>query len=273
MYSLVECPNCSFVSTNPLPSEDELKKCYINSYWQTAGGLADLLFKFRMRGVLKNIKKMAPKNAVVLDWGAGDGSFLKLLKRSGFECFGIDFYSKTPDNNRIIDSSIEDAGFSEEYFDGIICFHVLEHLYCPSESLKTALKLLKPNGFLLIEVPNISSFGFKVFKEKWQPLEVPVHLNHFSLKSLKKIFENEKNARIIKVNYFSPRVSASALVLSLFPFFSPQKIREKYNGKYPLFLMIIYLFLQILVSPFALLGALFKKGEIIRIVVKKKNSV
>lgn len=272
-FSLKRCRKCSFVYTDPLPTAGELKILYDLAYWQKnqgiTGRMLNLFYRFRMSGVVKDIKKMIPAKGRILDWGAGDGSLVKVLARRGFDCLGIDLYRNEPEDKRIINTTIEKANFPDQYFDAITCFHVLEHLENPSVAFQKALKLLKDGGFLIIEVPNISSFGFKIFKKRWQPLEIPIHLNHFNLKSLEKMFELAKTRNIVKVSFFSPRVSTSALVLSLFPFFSPRKIRQKYNNRYPLFFMFIYLILQIFAYPFVLIEPFFKNGEVVRIIIKK----
>jgi 2-polyprenyl-3-methyl-5-hydroxy-6-metoxy-1,4-benzoquinol methylase len=42
-----------------------------------------------------------------------------------------------------------------EQFDCIVCSHVLEHLYQPDEVLKRMLRLLSPEGTLIVALPNV----------------------------------------------------------------------------------------------------------------------
>ena len=272
-YSLKKCKKCSFVSIDPFPTNKELRQCYDPVYWQKnrgpIGKFLDLLYRFRMFSIVKDIKKRVPKKGRILDWGTGNGSLLKLFNKAGLDCLGIDLYRAEPENKQIINTTIEKADFPDESFDAITCFHVLEHLKKPLLSLNKAFKLLKPNGFLVIEVPNIASLGFKIFKKRWQPLEMPTHLNHFNQKSLEKIFELVGNTKIVKISFFSHRTSPSTLILSLFPFFSPKRMRKKHQGKYPLFFMIAYLILQFFAYPFAILESLLKQGAVIRMLVQK----
>lgn len=54
-------------------------------------------------------------------------------------------------------SYVENFQFDEKY-DCIWLSHVIEHLLRPDQALQKIKELLKPEGFVLIEVPNC---GFK----------------------------------------------------------------------------------------------------------------
>jgi hypothetical protein len=58
-------------------------------------------------------------------------------------------------------------------------------------------------------------------------------------------------------------------VLSAFSSFSPRRTRKKYKGRYPLPLLGLYLILQLIAYPFALAGSLIRRGEIVRMYVRK----
>jgi SAM-dependent methyltransferase len=274
IYGLKQCKVCSFVSTDPLPSAEELGQYYNQDYWQHGDGrtgrLLNLLFKFRMSGILSDLKKLVPQKGRILDWGAGDGKLVQLLKKEGFVGYGIDIYSAELNQNNLFSATIEDAPFKNEFFDAVTCFHVLEHIDRPIPSIKRAFQLLKPGGILVLEVPNIASIGFQVFKKNWYPLDIPVHLNHFSPLVMQRIFDNIGRSQVVKVDCFSQRHSPGSLVLSLIPAISPPKVRARHGGRFPLSLMILYLLLQLISYPFALIEALIHRGEIFRMYVRKK---
>ena len=273
IYSLKQCKVCSFVSTSPLPSAETLKKYYGQDYWQPFNGktakLLSFFYKLRMLSVLRNIKRTIPQNGHILDWGSGDGSLIRLLEHEGFDCYGIDNYHVELTNKKLVNTTIIKAPFSKDFFDCITSFHVLEHIEKPFASIKKAFHLLKPNGILVVEVPNIESVSFQIFKNNWYHLDIPLHLNHFNLSVMKWIFNKIGNNKIIKVNYFSHRHSPSSVVNSLIPSLSPRNMRARYSGQFPLPLMMLYLFLQILSYPFPMIEALIRRGEILRIYIKK----
>ena len=274
VYDLVQCNACAFVSTHPFPGPGILKKYYDQDYWQHSGGktagLVDTLYRWRMHGIIKTIKKMVPGGGRILDWGAGDGSLVRLLETEGFEGYGIDIYSADSPDRKLINSSIQDVPFDNEYFSAVTCFHVLEHIDEPLSSVQKAMQLLKPGGILVLEVPNIESISFSLLKKNWYPLDIPVHVNHFSPSVLKNIFASVEPNRILQVDQFSHRHSPSSLLLSVLPGFSPPRVREKHLGRFPFPLMVSYLFLQMLCYPFTLLEAIVRRGEILRMYVQKK---
>ncbi|MBT8363717.1 MAG: class I SAM-dependent methyltransferase [Deltaproteobacteria bacterium] len=274
VYSLSQCRACSFISTSPLPSFENLRQYYDQDYWLGGNGKTSKLltryYAIRMAGTIKNLKQRVLPEARILDWGAGDGSFLRLLDRQGYDSYGIDNFSSPISHKKLISASIEDAPFVNEFFDAITCFHVLEHISNPVPSVAKAFSLLKPGGIFVVEVPNIASWGFKVFKKAWYPLDIPVHLNHFNPAVLQMLFEHAGQAELIKTNYFSNRHSPSFLLLSLIPAISPPRVRSRYSGYFPLPLMILYLFLQLIIYPFSKIEALMGRGEVIRMYVRKK---
>jgi hypothetical protein len=124
--------------------------------------------------------------------------------------------------------------------------------------------LLKTGGVIIVEVPNLDSVGFQIFKHRWQPLEIPTHLNHFTPATLQRVFETAGNVKILKTEFFSHRISPAALVLSLFPALSPRNTRKKYKGRYPLPRLGVYFLMQLLSYPLAAAGSLLGRGEIVR---------
>jgi len=274
-YRLRRCRLCSFISVDPLPTAENLEAYYEQEYWQrydsAIGGFLTLFYRLRVSGIIKDIKKFVPPEGRILDWGAGDGRLVKLLEGEGFAGYGIDTYHSASRQKRLVNATIEHAPFRDGYFDGITCFHVLEHLYRPVSSLQNAFRLLKPGGILVIEVPNIASIGFKIFKQKWYPLDVPVHLNHFTPGVLHRMFDAIAGSQVVKTSYFSHRHAPSSLVLSLLPAIAPPRVRAKHSGHFPIRLMVMYLLLQLAAYPFALFESWSRRGEVVRMCVRKKG--
>ena len=274
IWSLKQCSICSFISVDPLPSAERLGEYYGQNYWQRYDGKVGVfltfLYRLRISGIIKDMKELVPPKGRILDWGAGDGMLVKLLEKAGFEGYGIDTYSSASNQKNLVSATIEHAPFKEGSFDAVTCFHVFEHLYRPVSSMKKAFQLLKPGGILVVETPNIASIGFRVFKKKWYPLRVPVHLNHFSPEVMQRLFDTVGGSHVLKTAYFSHRHSPSSLVLSLIPAISPPRVRATYSGRFPLPLMMVYLFLQLVSYPFSILEALSRRGEFLRMYVQKK---
>src|SRR4030095_16346994 len=68
-----------------------------------------------------------------------------------------------------------DAPFAPGSFDLVTAFHVLEHLPDPVGVLRRMLGWLAPGGVAVVEVPNVSGVGGRVFGRYWSGLELPRH--------------------------------------------------------------------------------------------------
>ena len=271
MYSLLKCHHCLLVTTSPLPKK--MEALYAKEYWSAASRetLVDKFYELRMQGITYGLRRFVKRNARILDWGAGNGNLARLIRKYGYDCWGIEPYHRSTEDDRIISAPLAEAPFKKDSFDAITCIHVLEHLEDPVGNLRAASRLLKPGGFLLIEVPNISSIGFRLFKSRWQPLEIPSHLNHFDSASLKNMLSRCHGFRILKRSFFSAHASPAAWVLSCVPSLSPRNVRKRYRGRHPWILKALYLCLQMLAYPFAVMESCLNRGSIMRVWIQKEG--
>ena len=68
-------------------------------------------------------------------------------------------------------------------------WHVLEHVPSLNETLIQFNQLLSEKGKIIIAVPNLESYDAKYYKEYWAAYDLPIHLYHFSKKSICTLFE------------------------------------------------------------------------------------
>lgn len=160
---------------------------------------------------------------------------------------------------------LEEIEFSHAY-DAIILNNVLEHIPDPIKTLRAAKQLLKTQGLIFIEVPNIGSLQFKIFGKSWYHLAIPGHLFHYSTSGLQKIAHQASLKRIWH-STFSPRTSAAGYAASISPHLRPEKIRLSWSKLH----LILYLGLQMFFLPLALAEALAGKGSAIRVLYRKKS--
>lgn len=113
------------------------------------------------RGVTRLEGVPFPEGSSVLELGCGNGKTLMALKEMGFKVTGMDFSEEAIAASRSLlgedtdlkCASVLDIPYDEESFDGVVMFHVLEHI-TPEEE-KTAVseiyRVLKPNGKLMLK--------------------------------------------------------------------------------------------------------------------------
>jgi SAM-dependent methyltransferase len=131
----------------------------------------------------------------VLDVGAGDGALVEALRREGREAVGLDEFAAGPH---------VEAGRLDEQEEGawaaVVFWHSLEHLPQPAEALEQAVRLLEPDGVVVISAPNSDSLQAKLFGDRWLALDPPRHLVHLTSRALIARLR-ELGLRIDRVSY------------------------------------------------------------------------
>lgn len=193
-----------------------LKPAFFNSYanqrygtqWKPAVRYGEWLVKLmsRQREKLDAKFRYLPKPTLgqkLLDIGCGNGSFLELAKAAGWDVAGIDPDPSAVNAARqrglqVATGSITLYDGELNCFDAITLSHVIEHLHHPEQVIQAAHRLLKPDGTLFVDTPNIDSKGAKLWGSHWRGLETPRHLVIFSRKALINLLERTgfENVRI-----------------------------------------------------------------------------
>ena len=83
-------------------------------------------------------------------------------------------------------------------------FHVLEHLYDPHAYVEAAHGLLRPDGRLIVQVPNAASWQFLLLGENWSGVDVPRHLTLFRSRDLEVLLER-CGFEVVRRKHFSLR--------------------------------------------------------------------
>ena len=150
------------------------------------------------------IHMITGKNLVILELGCGSGETLKYLKKKKIakETVGVEIDQKAGEKakknvDRVFIENIEQFDLPyTKYFDYILFPDVLEHMIDPWEVLRKCKKYLKPNGHIIISIPNIRNLltlkDF-LFKGEWNYTSSGVldktHLRFFTWKSLRAMIE------------------------------------------------------------------------------------
>lgn len=190
-FEIVECSNCGFAFTNPRPEESELWKYYESeeyiSHSNTKKGIVSRLYQRVRKHTLRKKLGLINSNSaigVILDIGCGTGEFLNTAKLAGWDTFGIEpnpnARKQCIENYKLdVRDEKELDKFSSKKFDVITMWHVLEHVPHLNERVERLKELLKPDGVLIIAVPNRNSHDAKYYGANWAAYDVPRHLWHF----------------------------------------------------------------------------------------------
>ena len=152
---------------------------------------------------LKLINSFQSEGRGLLDIGCGTGDFLETAKKNNWNVVGIEpneqarSVANFKTNNSVFDIQHLET-LNKNSFDVITLWHVLEHLPNLKDHIETFKKLLKPDGTLVIAVPNYKSYDAQFYKSFWAAYDVPRHLWHFSKDSIRKIF-NKSGFELIEI--------------------------------------------------------------------------
>jgi len=195
-FKIIKCDGCGFRITDPIPNEDQISKYYNSenyiSHNSSAGGIINRIYSlaqhFNFYLKYNAIKKYVPRGTW-MDYGAGNGAFVKYLKSKSLQAVGYEPSSQARENSTEILKDIEHYKYDDHQYACITMWHVLEHVHELEELIKTHRNHLIEKGTLVIAVPNIDSYDSKVYSAEWAALDTPRHLWHFSENDLKRLFE------------------------------------------------------------------------------------
>lgn len=189
------------LKTTPVPEQQNIGKYYqSNSYishTDSNDNFIDKIYQIVKRYSIKNkyktILKYHKKPKNLLDIGSGTGDFLSASKQYNISSIGTEPNEQARNlslkkGNTVV-KQIEDI--QNRKFDVITLWHVLEHVYHPTEYIKQIKDRLDDNGILLIAVPNYKSYDSAYYKNNWAAYDVPRHLWHFSRVGIKSLVEKE----------------------------------------------------------------------------------
>ncbi|WP_111683214.1 class I SAM-dependent methyltransferase [Winogradskyella tangerina] len=192
------------LETFPQPKEEDLSKYYKSedyiSHTDSKRNLLEkayhLVRKRSLKQKLKLINSFRSEEKSLLDIGCGTGDFLQTAQKDNWKITGIEPDEKA---REIANTKTNNAAYNighlknleENSFDVITLWHVLEHLPKLELHIKILKHLLKPNGTLVIAVPNFKSYDAAHYKEFWAAYDTPRHLWHFSKTSISELFKKE----------------------------------------------------------------------------------
>lgn len=197
-FVLQRCRQCGLMGLWPQPTPTQLAKAYDRPYytrhramwWQR---LYMRFFRRWGRARLKALKSLKSRGRF-LDVGCGTGELVADMAAAGYEVYGSEVSTAAieampPERQaRVKSGEIYQCGFAPASFDLIMLSDVLEHTRDPLATLKTVRQLLRPDGLVVISVPNWHDVERRVFgRQCWHNLDVPRHIWQFTEKTLREV--------------------------------------------------------------------------------------
>lgn len=199
-FSLLFDEELQLLKTIPQPTLETLGSYYESedyiSHTDGARTLFEKVYQIVKNNAIKKKVKLISKynnKGTLLDIGAGTGDFLVAAKKQGWEVLGLEPNKKAKEIALTKNVAFADTleCLEDHSFDVITMWHVLEHVPNLEYQITQLKRLVKPNGTIIIAVPNYNSFDAKYYKEFWAAYDVPRHLWHFSKIAIQKLFQKQ----------------------------------------------------------------------------------
>lgn len=178
--TFLKCDYCQHIQIS-----NDMPQSFYDDYIMTVSHSKKMNY-FQNQQADQFIEMFNLKGKTIFEAGCGDGNFMDLLKNKGCLVFGNEPSKSFRELAIKKELNVDPYFINEAYininapFDAVISREVMEHVPEPVEFLFNLKKLLKQDGFILIEVPNFE----KSLKEQRFYDMFPDHLSYFTRESL-----------------------------------------------------------------------------------------
>ena len=207
-FTILRCTDCQGQLTYPLPSPELLSRFYKDSFsykWYRDHYPAKFLDA--LHRVVQYRRMGALGTGPLLDYGGGIGYFGRAARLLGYDAETRDpmYESVTEDQ---AGEKPGDPAVAAQTYATITCHHVLEHAIDPAAMLRNIHSLLRPDGTLILAVPNGASLGYAQRGVHWVWSQPPlVHLHHITPAGLRALLG--RTGFVLEKEFFFDRWDAS----------------------------------------------------------------
>ena len=162
----VICKNCGFVFVSPCPSQKDLTMYY-----------EDTLSKFSYQPPTYNVDK---RFNVLIKYGRKDNSVLEIggniIGEFSSKCSQFFSEASMVELNNECSSQYQTLSrVPSQRYDIIVHYYVLEHATSPQDFIVNCSRILKPDGIMICEVPDLRKYQEIAAELIWFE-----HMNHFT---------------------------------------------------------------------------------------------
>jgi len=300
---IVRCEDCRHVYQSPRPTRDTISHCYTADYGPHTHNLSPALAsdqdspppqtsRWYLTPIVRSIPGIkslyhwlsagseAPlppppvRDAKALEVGCGSGGYLQRLREAGWQVEGIEFAADPARRCRelgfrVHTTGIEDADLQPAAYDLVVAWMVVEHLHDPGSVLAQMNRLLRPDGNLMISVPNIDCWELRWFGRYNFILNEPTHLQHFSVASIGRLLA----ASGFEVESIDYQKNVYNLVGSIGIWLKSRFPNRKWGNRLLAFCDNPSMWGRLALAPLAKLIAALKQSGRITIIAKPRRSL
>jgi len=131
------------------------------------------------------IERLIAPPAAILDIGCAYGYFLELAARRDWKAQGVEVSAHAANIARreagvaVHTGTLQGAKFPASVFDAATMWDVLEHAFNPLEELAEVNRVLRPNGYLFLTLPDAGSVIARLSGRHWFGFKKVAEHNYF----------------------------------------------------------------------------------------------
>lgn len=202
-FRVVRCRCCGLLRTDPRPTPETIGYYYPASYrpYHTTvvsgpGALRTRRSRWRralgrwLTPEVHHLPRRQPGR--MLEIGCASGGFLQRMALAGWQVQGVEPSPEAARRARaaglqVEAATVEAAAGPQQPVDLVVGWMVLEHLHHPLECLRKLRTWVRPQGWLVLSVPDASAWERRWFGARWYALQVPGHLYHYTPATLRRL--------------------------------------------------------------------------------------
>ena len=196
-YRVARCDDCGFIFVNPRPTEESLAHIYSDPEQNPFASEAYEPLEYELpvlTKIMTEVSKYVP-GGKLFEVGCGRGDLMSVAQTFGFSVEGCDIFGDAkPDlkDATFHEGPLRTAGLPANCYDLVVIRNTLEHLFDPKSELEEIRRIVKPEGYVYLKVPNVlfeRGLLCWLVSGQVQEYDAPYHLNHFSARTLKTLLK------------------------------------------------------------------------------------
>lgn len=218
---LVTCDECAHVYRNPWEGRETLERVYQSATSSSAS--LEQLYRTQRAAFASQARRLVATAGAIgrgLEVGSYASAFLAVMQHTGWSFEGVDIsrdaVAFAADHGfHVTHGDIDDVRSTQPY-DAVVVFNTFEQLYDTTAALRSAHRILRPGGTLVLRVPN------GTFYRRWRarihgalaPLAVRVlaHNNLLSFPYRQAFSERSLSILLDRAGFSTVRVVGDTLV-------------------------------------------------------------
>ena len=191
-WTVFKCTGCGLGLLDPRPDREEMGRLYEKDYFDSQyreglrPGSPEMQRRISQEDHRIRFFRRFKRRGLVVDIGCGMGYFLHAARQAGYDVTGVDIsdhaasYVREVLNIPMRIGHIDAVEVPERTVDVATMWHFLEHTDDPRRYIEKVARWLKPDGLLVIDVPNYEGTDAQKTWRDWVGWQLPYHFYHFT---------------------------------------------------------------------------------------------